>query len=163
MATDLSVSHSAAPSFLTKVKSSAACAMARQHDPLGIRVEFVRSAKPAGQGRFSNHPNRRGGKPTGHGRGMGQLNRHFNSAQPPAQPSAQLLTQQSRQQEDRRRHQRQPANGSIHLGDTCSPIAEYPSWHQALWLWQGEQGLMDYVPPSSGGALTSLDSGDRPV
>ena len=53
-ATGLSVSQSAALGFLTQVESNAACAMARQHDLTGIHIESVRSAKPAGQGRFGN-------------------------------------------------------------------------------------------------------------
>ena len=97
-ATGLSVLRSAAPSFLTELESDAAGAMARQHDLLGIHVEFVRSAKPAGKGRFGNRRNRRGDKPIGRGHGIGQLNRHFDSTQQFAQPSAQSPVQQSRQQ-----------------------------------------------------------------
>ena len=93
--TGLFVSQSAGPSFLTQVEFDAACAFARQHDLLGMHVESIRSVKPACEGRFGNRQNRRGGKHTGCGRGMGQLNRHCNSAQSLAQPSAQSSAQPS--------------------------------------------------------------------
>ena len=67
--TGLSMSHSAAPSFLTQVESDAICAIARQYDLLGIHAESIRSAKPAGQGHFGNRHNRCGGKPIGRGHG----------------------------------------------------------------------------------------------
>ena len=53
-ATGLSLSQSAALVFLRQVESDAACAIAPQHDLLGIHVESVRSARPAGQGCFGN-------------------------------------------------------------------------------------------------------------
>ena len=99
-ATGLSVPQPAALGFLTQVESDAACDIARQHDLLGIHVKSVRSAKPAGQSRFGNRRNHHGGKPTGRGRGMSQLNRHLNSAQPSGKLSAQPPAQQSDQQQE---------------------------------------------------------------
>ena len=102
----LLVSQSDAPSFLTQVESDAACAIAREHDLPSIHAESVRSARPAGQDRFGNGKNRRASGHTGRGRGMSQLNRHFNSAQPSAQSLTQQLAQPSAKQSDHRQDQR---------------------------------------------------------
>ena len=112
-----------------------------------------------------NRHNCHGGRSTGRGRGMGQLNRHFNSAQSSAQPSAQSSAQLSAQQSGQQQTTSTTVSQRIncHPGGTCRPTTEYLSRSQRSWPWQREQGLMDYVPPSSGRAPTPLDSGDRPV